>query len=271
MQSLSVFSDSSDRGEAITFLHANGFPPPTYDSFLSHIRDLGRIETLEHRPLWQAEAPTFLDWNVYASDAIETLRREGRGPVWLVGHSMGGAISVLIASKAPELVKGIVALDPVTINAPFLNISKLAFRLWPNKPKMIKGALGRPHHFESHDAAFSFYRTKRAFAAIADKELMDFVLAAHAASGEGVSLRYSGAWEACVYRSPPNLWRKIEKLKVPLHVVGGTSSYVITPSVADRLKAIARVDFHALEAGHLLPLEKPAETAALVRQFIAGQ
>lgn len=184
---------------------------------------------------------------------------------------MGGAISVLIASKAPELVKGIVALDPVTINAPFLTFSKLAFRLWPNKPKMIKGALGRPHHFESHDAAFSFYRTKRAFAAIADKELMDFVLAAHAASNEGVSLRYSGAWEACVYRSPPNLWRKIEKLKVPLHVVGGTSSYVITPSVADRLRAIPRVDFHALEAGHLLPLEKPSETAALVRQFITEQ
>jgi len=202
VQSLSVFSDSSDRGEAITFLHANGFPPATYDSFLGHIRDLGRIDTLEHRPLWQAKAPTFLDWKVYASDAIDTLRREGRGPVWLVGHSMGGAISVLIASKAPELVKGIVALDPVTINAPFLTFSKLAFRLWPNKPKMIKAPWDGTS-LREHDAAFTFYRTKRALRHCR-QELMDFVCRPPAQRGVRCVL---GVGRLCLSLAPL-LWRK---------------------------------------------------------------
>ena len=61
---------------------------------------------------------------------------------------------------------------------------------------MIQGALGRPHHFENHQAAFDFYRGKRAFAGIAHKELMDYVTAAHAPSDQGVTLRFSGAWEA---------------------------------------------------------------------------
>ena len=72
MQSISDFSDASSSGEHIVFLHANGFPPGTYTSFLTAISPLGRISTIEHRPLWAAEAPNFLDWGVYANDAIKT-------------------------------------------------------------------------------------------------------------------------------------------------------------------------------------------------------
>ncbi len=270
MQSISDFSDASSSGEHIVFLHANGFPPGTYTSFLTAISPLGRISTIEHRPLWAAEAPNFLDWGVYANDAIKTLERQTKGPVWLVGHSKGGAISLLIAKKAPHLVKGIVGLDPVTINSRFLAFSRLAFRLWPDKPKMIRGALGRPHHFESHQSAFDFYRKKRAFSGIADKELMDYVLAAHAESAQGVDLRYSGAWEACVYRSPPNLWKCFEQINAPMHILGGEHSYVIVPSVAERLRKLKRVHFQTIDAGHLMPIEKPQETAAFVTDCISS-
>lgn len=268
MQTLSLQSDSSESSEHLVFLHANGFPPGTYVSFLDVLKPLARISTLEHRPLWQAEAPRFLSWTVYAEDAIATLRREATQPVWLVGHSMGGAISLLIAHKAPELVKGVIALDPVTIDSPFLAWSRVAFWLWPNKPKMIQGALGRPHQFESHRTAFEFYRGKRAFAGIADKELMDYVTAAHASSDQGVALRFSGEWEACVYRSPPNLWSKLRKLTVPVHILGGEASYVVTPAVAERLRGYSNVQMEMIDAGHLLPMEKPAETAAFVTRVI---
>ena len=268
MQTLSLHSNTAESSEHLVFLHANGFPPGTYATFLDALKTIGRISTLEHRPLWHAKAPKYLNWDVYADDAIKALRSEAREPVWLVGHSMGGAISLLIAHKAPELVKGVVALDPVTINSPFLAWSRLAFRLWPNKPKMIRGALGRPHHFESHQAAFEFYRGKRAFAAIADKELMDYVLAAHAPSDQGVMLRFSGEWEACVYRSPPSLWSKLRKLKLPVHILGGKSSYVITPAVAERLQGYPNLKMEMMDAGHLLPMEKPLETAAFVTRVI---
>jgi pimeloyl-ACP methyl ester carboxylesterase len=269
LQTLSDFSDASDSAEHIVFLHANGFPPDAYASFLSAISSLARISTIEHRPLWTKEAPKFLDWGVYADDAIKTLERETTRPVWLVGHSMGGAISLLIARKAPHLVKGLVGLDPVTINSRFLAFSRLVFRLWPDKPKMIRGALGRPHRFDSHQAAFEFYRTKRAFSGIADKELMDYVLAAHAPSESGVDLRYSGDWEACVYRSPPNLWRCFDRIHKPVHILGGEQSYVIVPNVAERLAQLRNVKFESIDAGHLMPMEKPQETASFVTECIS--
>lgn len=268
MQTLSLYSDATDSSEQLIFLHANGFPPATYLSFLDELKSLARISTLEHRPLWQEKAPKFLSWEVYAQDAIETLRREASQPVWLVGHSMGGAISLLIAHKAPELVRGVVALDPVTINSPFLAWSRLAFRLWPNKPKIIQGALRRPHHFESHQAAFEFYRGKRAFSGVADKELMDYVMAAHAPSDQGVTLRFSGEWEACVYRSPPSLWSKLGRLTVPVHILGGQSSYVLTSSVVERLSSYSNLEVEMMDAGHLLPMEKPDATAASVTRVI---
>ena len=77
MQSLATFSDSSVSNAELVLLHANGFPPGTYNSFLSEISDAGRILTLEHRPLWQAHAPRFLDYSVYADDAIASIRTEG--------------------------------------------------------------------------------------------------------------------------------------------------------------------------------------------------
>ena len=70
MQTLSKFNDSPDPKEQLVFLHANGFPPDTYTTFLSCISPLGQISTIEHRPLWQTEAPQFLDWRVYASAKI---------------------------------------------------------------------------------------------------------------------------------------------------------------------------------------------------------
>ncbi|MET9230138.1 alpha/beta hydrolase [Lentzea sp. NPDC003310] len=42
----------------------------------------------------------------------------GRGPVVVVGQSLGGAVGVLLAREHPELVTGLVLLDPTPINEP---------------------------------------------------------------------------------------------------------------------------------------------------------
>jgi pimeloyl-ACP methyl ester carboxylesterase len=40
------------------------------------------------------------------------IRRTGRTPVVLVGNSMGGMVAVLLTARMPELVRGLVLLDP---------------------------------------------------------------------------------------------------------------------------------------------------------------
>jgi pimeloyl-ACP methyl ester carboxylesterase len=99
----------------VLFSHANGYPPESYRALLSDLgTQLGaEVNTHAHRPLVSdGPAPTFLSWQVYASDLIDRIERDAPGPVWLVGHSMGAASAILAAARRPELFSGIVALDP---------------------------------------------------------------------------------------------------------------------------------------------------------------
>ena len=136
---------------------------------------------------------------------------------------------------------------------------------------MVQSALRRPHEFKSLEAAFNFYRSKRAFSSIQDQGLWDYVNAAHEVQDDGsVKLRYSGEWEACVYRSPPNLWSTIGKIRQPISVLAGRQSYVVVPSIAEKLSSYPSVHFDWMDAGHLLPLEAPTATAQWVTAQLQG-
>ncbi|ADG97140.1 alpha/beta hydrolase fold protein [Segniliparus rotundus DSM 44985] len=53
-------------------------------------------------------------WNIEAQvDALEaTAREHANGPVLVLAHSYGGLLSVHLANQAPDLVKGLLLLDP---------------------------------------------------------------------------------------------------------------------------------------------------------------
>ena len=55
------------------------------------------------------ERPATVPANVAVLERF--IRKVAGGPVVLIGNSMGGMISVLLASKAPELVRGLVLVD----------------------------------------------------------------------------------------------------------------------------------------------------------------
>ncbi len=93
----------------LLFSHANGYPPESYRALLNDLGEqLGaQVNTHAHRPLVVDDPPpTFLSWQVYASDLIDRIEREASGPVWLVGHSMGAASAILAAARRPELFLG---------------------------------------------------------------------------------------------------------------------------------------------------------------------
>ena len=87
-----------------TFFSCEWFSTGTYRQCLSEIQSVRRLYTVEHRPLWDADAPGILHWSQYADDT-RVLRRERTEPLWLLGHSMGGGISLMLAARAPELLR----------------------------------------------------------------------------------------------------------------------------------------------------------------------
>ena len=46
-----------------------------------------------------------------ANEIVRILRDEVRQPAWLLGHSVGGAVMMLVADRAPELVLGLISVE----------------------------------------------------------------------------------------------------------------------------------------------------------------
>ena len=183
---------------------------------------------------------------------------------------MGAASGILAAARRPELFAGIVALDPVLVPTRIWFWSVLVNRLMPSGMPIIKRALARPHEFDDLDSAFTFYRGKRVFSAISDEVLRDYVEAGHAVSEGGeVRLRYSGAWEACVYRSVPRMTPSLSALTCPVLIVAGDTSTVLTPDTLEGVHQLnPRISSVVLPGGHLLPLESPDQCAEHALAFI---
>lgn len=272
MQTLKFFQGASPSAPALVFAHANGYPPESYRALLNPLAGDFRVYTLEHRPFWQeGQAPRSLNWRVYARDLITTLERELDEPVFLVGHSMGAITGMLAALERPAMFRGLVALDPVLLPFGLWLAGRITTQVLRSDIPIAQKALSRPHQFQSHEAAFLFYRSKRPFRRVGDDVLWDYVVSAHReVTGHGVELRWSGAWEACVYRSAPWLFGRLSRLALPMMGVAGDSSDVLTPAaLASWQAANPQLELHVLNGGHLIPLEAPEHCAALVGDFLA--
>lgn len=86
----------------------------------------------------------------YAKQIIEWIKKENLTDLYLIGHSMGGGIALLLANLAPSLFKKMIAICPMnsSIHIKLLN----AFKLTPTKnPKQV---------FNAQKYIYSDYQTR---------------------------------------------------------------------------------------------------------------
>ena len=273
MQTLKPLASSSLTGvkPTLVFSHANGYPPEAYKALLDPLEDTFDIYTIEHRPFWSdQQPPTYLPWSQYAADLISTLDAAGGDPVVLAGHSMGAVISMQTALARPDLCSKLVVIDPALVLWGWWFINQVLMRGLGRDLPMVTKAQNRPHEFSGYQEAFDFYRSKRPFSGISDEVLWDYVRAGHVSRDDGsIVLRWSGAWEACVYRSAPSFLRSLRKIHKPICGIVGDASNVVRPLVKKRWRwAMPHLELHTLKGGHLIPLEKPDACAVLMRQFL---
>jgi pimeloyl-ACP methyl ester carboxylesterase len=263
------------RGPPLHFAHANGFPPGSYRRMLETLATRYRIDAIRFRPLWQAhgERPDLRGWGVLAQELIEHIEGRFDEPVRGVGHSMGGVATLFAAVRRPDLFDCIVLLDPVFLPAKDV----LAMRLMPRASRrsipLIRKAENRPHHFADRRAAFDFHRSARAFARLSDEALWDYIEAGTRETGGGVELAYPGAWEAEIYATVPYVWRRLARCRVPMMGLRGHDSTTVAPGAWRRWQRL-QPDAAFIEipdSGHLVPLERPDETAAAVIRFLEGR
>jgi pimeloyl-ACP methyl ester carboxylesterase len=277
----------SDNGPLLVFAHANGYPPRAYSAFLEPFLKEYQVISVYLRSFWPNSDPQEMrDWRTFRDDylpQVKSLADQYRkmapptGKVIGVGHSLGAMTSLMAAIQDPEMFNLLVLIEPVLFSRwrGFMMRLLAPFKVIKMIHPLIKGTLKRKTHFESREAMYQNYRVKPVFSRLSDRVLRDYVsgLAEEDPQG-GVSIIYPPAWEARIYETggiaDRYVWRNLDRVRCPVLVIRGEDTYTLFDRVIERMvgKMLAGEGFTMPGTGHLVSLEKPQETAVVVKEFL---
>ncbi len=272
----------------IVFSHGNSFPGGTYSVLFRSLRARGftvrAIDRFGHDPRY----PVTSNWphlvQQLADFASAEIERHGQ-PAWLVGHSLGGFVSLMCAAKHPQLgghsVAGVVMLDSPVLGgwrAKAVALAKHTQLVGSVSPGKISRA--RRHQWPNADEALAHFQHKKAFARWDPQVLRDYIEHgtedADTPKGRQRVLRFDRDIETAIYNTlPHNLDRLLRRhpLQCPVAFVGGTHSEEMRQVGMTMTRKVVGPHperLRLIEGSHLFPMEKPQETAELVAQLLHG-
>ena len=225
----------------------------------AHLADISVIapDLLGHgRSPWSA--PWTIDANVAALAAL--IEADGAGPVVVVGHSFGGALSLNLAAARPDLVKALVLLDPATgLDGGWMH-------------EIADSMFASPDYTDRAEA-----RNEKSTGSWADVDA-----AQHDAELEEHQLPFPNGrvgWRICI-PAMLSYWSELSRdfvlppngIPTTLIRAARTSPPYVTADLVDGLRGRLGAEFTLLEfdCDHMVPLAKPAETAAVIRTALDG-
>lgn len=250
----------------VVMSNANGFNAYTYRQLLSPLCDRLRVQAIDARghgfSTATADPEMPLSWNNFRDDLIRFLEALGE-PALLVGHSLGATTSLLLAEARPDLVRGVLAVEPVI--QPYLRAWGMRIKRWLHLPHqangLVEGAQKRRAVFADREAVFKSYKGRGAFRSWPDQVLQDYITGGVRDRDDGpVELACAPAWEAHVFRSSGTyIWDRLARIKPPITIIHGnvfsTCSLPVTQRMA-RLHPSAKITL-VNGASHFLPMEFP--------------
>ena len=270
----------------IIFSHGNSFPASTYSVLFRGLRARGfavrALEQFGHDPQY----PVTSNWphlvQQLADFAAPQIEEHGE-PSWLVGHSLGGFLSLMCAARHPQLgghsVAGVVLLDSPVLGgwrAKAVALAKHTQLVGSVSPGKVSRA--RRNTWPSAEAALAHFEHKKAFARWDPQALRDYIehgtQDVDTPKGRQRVLCFDRDIETAIYNTlPHNLDRLLKRhpLHCPVGFVGGTHSEemrqvgmrMTRQVVGPRPKRLRLV-----EGSHLFPMEQPLLTAQLVAEVI---
>lgn len=267
--------DWGGSGPVLHFAPANGFPPETYRKLLEHLKSRYHVVSLRPWALRDGQDPRALtDWSELAEDLARGLKAHGLSGLVGVGHSVGGASTLMASAAHPGLFRAVVALDPVLVTGPrswVVRGLRLLGRM--DRLPLVQGARRRRDRWASREEAATAYRAKALFRAWDAECFEDYLTHGLVPAPEGgFRLRFPREWEARIFETfPANPWPRLRGNTAPTLVLRGGTSDTLFPAAlarAGREMPAARGD-ELPGASHLFPLEQPGETARRVLDFLA--
>jgi len=250
-------------GTPVVLLHCSAAGARQVRPFAEALRDRFCVGSLDiHRPDlhgYGASAsrknPVPLSLSHEAAIVAAIARRLGE-PVHLIGHSYGGAVALAAAQARPELVRSLVAIEPVSFHLLLDGDSRddLLLQEIRRVATAVRCGVLRGVPEDGMAAFTDFWNGAGAWEAL--PEAARDTLARHAPQ---VARNF---WAA--FNHPLRL-HDLRRLAVPTRLIFGTRTKAITRRVIDLIeRTLPDVSLRSVPgAGHMAPLTDPCATAAL--------
>ena len=259
----------------IVFSHGNSFPASTYGVMTASLEQRGyaveAIEKLGHDPAY----PVTSNWpnlvQQLAQFTAAQVEKTGQA-AYLVGHSLGGFLSLMCAMQHPELggkpVRGVVLLD-----APVIGGWRAAVLGFAKRTRLAgsfsHGAVSRKrmHQWPTQADALAHFSSKKAFARWHAQSLQNYIEhGTHDAQGLR-TLSFDRAVETAIYNTlPDNLENLLKRypLRCPVTFIGGGQSQEVRYAGMALTEKVTQGRITILDGTHLFPMENPLASAAAI-------
>jgi pimeloyl-ACP methyl ester carboxylesterase len=190
----------------LVFSHGNSFPAGTYRQLLDLWAEAGltvrAVPMFGHDPAY----PVASNWRGLRDQLIHFIEAQQAGePVWLVGHSLGGLLSLMAACRRPDLARGLVMLDSPVITgwrAQSVAVFKRSGLIRRSRPARCRSSGATWPDLASVKQHFA---SKPVFARWDPRVLDDYVAAGFVEAPQGgVQLRFSREVETRIYNTLPD-------------------------------------------------------------------
>jgi pimeloyl-ACP methyl ester carboxylesterase len=255
----------------VVFSHGNSFPASTYRVVLDSLRNRGfevdAIEKFGHDP----EYPVTDNWPHLVqqlADFAKARADRAGAPVFLIGHSLGGFLSLMCAARHPELARGVVLIDSPILGGWRANTLNVVKRT-PLMKSISPGAISRKRRnsWEHREAVFEHFRSKKAFAKWDEQVLHDYIDHGTFDTDDTRSLSFDRDVETAIYNTlPHNLGAllRAHPLKCRAAFIGGRQSAEMKRVGMAMTQLVTKGRIAMMDGTHLFPMEKPLATAAAV-------
>lgn len=258
----------------LVFSHANGFPAGTYRKLFAAWAAAGvrvlALDKVGHDPAF----PVASNWRPTRDELIAFIERSGAsGPVHLVGHSLGGYLSLMAACRRPDLAASVTLLDSPVLagwRAHSVRVIKAMGLIGQVSPGKVSRR--RRRHWPDAQALHAHFAGKHAFARWDPEVLADYLACGFEPDpAGGLRLAFRREVETRFYNTlAHHLGALLHQRapRCPVGFVGGTQSVEVRQVGLAATRQLVHERLLWLEGSHLFPMEKPLDTAAAVLQLI---
>ena len=265
------YLDYAGGGPAVVMLHATGFQPWLWHPIARELAEDFHVVApyfCDHRTSDPREGG--LSWLTLSADLAALVERLGIPGAMLVGHSMGATVSSMAEALHGPLASRMVLIEPIFLPSPFYEMD-----ISVEQHPMASRAIRRRREW-SGEAEAREYLDEKALFANWDPEMLELYLehGMTEADNGALELACHPEQEAALFMGgrAQDPWELLDRVTCPVLLLEGETSE--NRGIVDLGRAssiMPRAELKVMEgAGHLVPMEKPRETLAVIRDFFTA-